>query len=300
MGRNVLHMISLLKVAAPRLGRTGRTADALVTYGELDATHAEARRMIERGAIARKSEQGTPITVVAADRQTNALVRFGRPWVSGPGESLTMSFIAVIPSSVADDEMVNGWLSMIAGLSTLDGLEGAIDEFGARPYDPDCTFKLKWPNDVYCHGLKLGGTVAEVIPLPDTDEERAVVFSIGVNLAMPADRLPTPRATSLQMQVGPLPESVDVLRDEMASRLVESLRVRLDSFVDMPLVQAGRLRSEMRHVCWMMGRYVEAQLIDGSGVSGEVVALNDDASISVLTEAGEVRALLASEVSVLN
>ena len=49
----------------------------------------------------------------------------------------------------------------------------------------------------------------------------------------------------------------------------------------------------------MMGRTVDAQLIDGSAVHGEVVALNDDASISVRGEGGEVRALLASEVGLL-
>lgn len=45
---------------------------------------------------------------------------------------------------------------MIAGLVTLDALNGMIEEYGAAPNQPDCSLELKWPNDVFCHGLKLG------------------------------------------------------------------------------------------------------------------------------------------------
>lgn len=298
-GRMVVGMISLLKVAASRLDDTRRTADKVVSVADMDSTHAEARRMIERGEIALERGEGElPVTVIAADYLSNALVRFGRQWIMAPGKSLAATFVSVIPESVADDEMVNGWLAMIAELALLDALEGAVDDCGARPYDEDCGFQLKWPNDLYCHGLKLGGTVAEVMPLPGDHDRKAVVFSVWLNLFMPADHLPTPQATSLQMNVGPLPQ-VDELRDLIIARFVDAMRARLEAFIAAPLVQSGRLRAEMRHVCWMMGRTVDAQLIDGSAVHGEVVALNDDASISVRGEGGEVRALLASEVGLL-
>lgn len=294
-------MISLLKVAAPRLDKTRSVADKVVSVAEMDSTHAEARRMVERDEIAREAADGAgmPITVIAADYLSNALVRFGRQWITVPGRSLTATVVTTVPCEVADDELLNGWLAMIAELAALDALEGEIDACGARPYDEDCGFRLKWPNDIYCHGLKIGGTVTEVMTSPAGDgSTRAVAFSFGANLLVPADRLPIATATSLQMNVGPLP-GIEALRDGIISRFVESLRGRLEAFVASPLVQAGRLRSEMRHVCWMMGREVDAQLIDGSAVRGVVVALNDDASISVRTPEGEVRALLASEVGLL-
>ncbi|PLS29603.1 biotin-(acetyl-CoA carboxylase) ligase domain-containing protein [Bifidobacterium parmae] len=295
----VVGMISLLKVAASELDNTRRTADKVVSVADMDSTHAEARRMLGRGEVVLERGEGElPVTVITADYLSNALVRFGRQWIMAPGKSLAATFVSVIPESVADDEMVNGWLAMIAELSLLDALEGAVDDCGARPYDDECGFQLKWPNDLYCHGLKLGGTVAEVMPLHGDPDRRAIVFSAGLNLFMPADHLPTAQATSLQMNVGPLPP-VDELRDLIIARYVESMRSRLEAFIAAPLVQAGRLRAEMRHVCWMMGRTVDAQLIDGSAVHGEVVALNDDASISVRTRDGAVRALLASEVGLL-
>ncbi|KAA8819200.1 biotin--acetyl-CoA-carboxylase ligase [Bifidobacterium rousetti] len=302
-------MMSLLKVAAPRLERTRSVADMVVSVADMDSTHAGARRMVERGEIVvNVGESGElasdhlPITVIAADYLSNALVRFGRPWITVPGKSLTATAVVPVPARVADDELFNGWLAMIGELAALDALEGEIDACGARPYDEDCGFKLKWPNDIYCHGLKIGGTVTEVMPSPSggpaSGAWRVVAFSFGANLLVPADHLPTPQATSLQMNVGPLPD-IESLRDGVLSRFVESLRRRLETFVDSPMVEAGRLRSEMRHVCWMMGREIEAQLIDGSAVRGVVVALNDDASINVETPDGVTRALLASEVGLL-
>ncbi|NEG54968.1 biotin--[acetyl-CoA-carboxylase] ligase [Bifidobacterium platyrrhinorum] len=291
-------MISLLKVAVPRLDKTRALADGVVAFAESGSTHADARDMIGRREIALSSDLGLPVTVITADYLSNALVRFGRQWITAPGKSLTATFVTVIPTSVADDEMANGWLEMIAGLSTMDALGKALDACGARPYEEDCGFRIKWPNDLYCHDLKLGGTVTEVLPLPDDVTHKAVVCSVGINLMMPADRLPTPQATSLQMNVGPLPP-VDELRDAIISGIVTSLRRRLGAFVQDPAVQAESLREEMGRVCWMMGRTIDAQLIDGSAVHGEVIALNDDASISVRTDNGDVRSLLASEVGLL-
>ena len=125
-----------------------------------------------------------------------------------------------------------------------------------------------------------------------------MIFSVGVNLSVPADRLPTPESTSLRMHVAPLPPTAELI-DMIAARLVASLRTRLEAFVQMPLIQSSRLRSEMRHVCWMMGRQIDAQLIDGRTIAGEVVSLNDDASISVRTASGETERLSTGDIGLM-
>ena len=224
--------------------------------------------------------------------------RLGRPWACVPGHSFAISFIVTIPESVATDDAVNGWMSMIAGLATLDAIEGTLDECGAVPFDPECGFHLKWPNDIYCHGLKLGSTFTQVASPPDRHGDVAVIFSVGVNLSVPADRLPTPESTSLRMHVAPLPPTAELI-DMIAARLVASLRTRLEAFVQMPLIQSSRLRSEMHHVCWMMGRQIDAQLIDDRTIAGKVVSLNDDASISVRTASGETERLSTGDIGLM-
>ena len=97
-----------------------------------------------------------------------------------------------IPRAIATDESVNGWLQMIAGLVTLDALNGMIEEYGAAPNQPDCLLELKWPNDVFCHGLKLGGLLSELVIPPssgtdaDADDDVVIVFGVGLNLALGA------------------------------------------------------------------------------------------------------------------
>lgn len=291
-------MIALYKVAAPRLDRTAKAADEVAAYERIDSTHAKARRLIERGRFARNDDGGIAITVVAAGAMDDARGRLGRPWACVPGHSFAISFIVTIPESVATDDAVNGWMSMIAGLATLDAIEGTLDECGAVPFDPECGFHLKWPNDIYCHGLKLGSTFTQVASPPDRHGDVAVIFSVGVNLSVPADRLPTPESTSLRMHVAPLPPTAELI-DMIAARLVASLRTRLEAFVQMPLIQSSRLRSEMRHVCWMMGRQIDAQLIDGRTIAGKVVSLNDDASISVRTASGETERLSTGDIGLM-
>lgn len=64
--------------------------------------------------------------MVAAGAMDDARGRLGRPWAYVPGHSFAISFIVTIPESVATDDAVNGWMSMIAGLATLDAIEGTL------------------------------------------------------------------------------------------------------------------------------------------------------------------------------
>ncbi len=64
--------------------------------------------------------------------------------------------------AIATDESVNGWLQMIAGLVTLDALNGMIEEYGAAPNQPDCSLDSNG-RTTCCDGLKLGGLLSELV-----------------------------------------------------------------------------------------------------------------------------------------
>ena len=178
-------MIALHKVAAPRLDRTAKAADEVAAYERIDFHPCEGTPTHRAGEFARNDDGGIAITVVAAGAMDDARGRLGGRGHAFPGHSFAISFIVTIPESVATDDAVNGWMSMIAGLATLDAIEGTLDECGAVPFDPECGFHLKWPNDIYCHGLKLGSTFTQVASPPDRHGDVAVIFSVGVNLSVP-------------------------------------------------------------------------------------------------------------------
>lgn len=220
-------MMIALQAATPQLPRTKAVADQVVAVGETDSTNALAARMIGDGSLTLPECKGGTLAVgvVVTDWQSAGRGRNGHTWISQPGRCSTMSYAVRIPRAIATDESVNGWLQMIAGLVALDALNGMIKEYSAAPNKQDCFLELKWPNDVFCHGLKLGGLLSELVLLPDgeADDDVVVVFGVGLNLALGASRLPTPQSTSLQLHVSGLP-SFNEMRDAVAEREVEGFR----------------------------------------------------------------------------
>ena len=304
--------------SALTMPRTCVAADQVITLDSVGSTNTYAAELVRKGALFGSARRdgldgcdgrdwtGREIVAICADEQTAGRGRNGHKWISQPGRCSTMSYAVRIPRAIATDESVNGWLQMIAGLVTLDALNGMIEEYGAAPNQPDCSLELKWPNDVFCHGLKLGGLLSELVIPPssgtgtdaDVDDDVVIVFGVGLNLALGACRLPTPQSTSLQLHVSGLP-SFGEMRDAVAERQVEGFRERLVKFIADPKGQAESLREEVKAVCWARGRQVEAHFTDGTTLTGEAIGLNEDASLILRTQDGTDHTVRTADVGVL-
>ncbi len=134
-------------------------------------------------------------TLVVADRQTAGRGRGGRAWTSGAGLGV--------------------WLTLVerpADASALDVLSLRLGLRAARALEPFATgaVQVKWPNDLYVDGGKLGGILVEV-----RWRDRAVdwvAVGIGVNVRQSAEQ---PKARAL---------APDVARVEELSALVPVVR----------------------------------------------------------------------------
>ena len=281
----------------PRMPRTEQKADRLITLAEVDSTNVLAGEMLKDGRIGGDPADDGKIVVIAADYQTGGHGRLGRAWVNRPGESFTVSFVTVMPANVVADETVNGWLPTLAGLASRDAIRSAVLSSGARPRQQDCTLSIKWPNDIFCHGLKLGGILVQLVPL---DARRTgVIIGIGINLALRAESLPTPQSTSLQLHVESLPDT-QVLRDRIAADLVSGLRERITRFVDDRTTYAAQLLEETRQVSWTLGRRAEAKLVGGETIIGRAVRINPDASLAIVDDEGVEHTITTGDVGVLD
>ena len=281
----------------PRMPRTEQEADRLITLAEVDSTNVLAGEMLKDGRIGGDPADDGKIVVIAADYQTGGHGRLGRAWVNRPGESFTVSFVTVMPADVVADETVNGWLPTLAGLASRDAIRSAVLSSGARPRQQDCTLSIKWPNDIFCHGLKLGGILVQLVPL---DARRtSVIIGIGINLALRAESLPTPQSTSLQLHVKSLPDT-QVLRDRIAADLVSGLRERIARFVDDRTTYAAQLLEETRQVSWTLGRRAEAKLVGGETIIGRAVRINPDASLAIVDDEGVEHTITTGDVGVLD
>ena len=122
-----------------------------------DSTNSEAKRLVQ-------SSQATS-SVIFAHSQTAGRGRYGRQWESGHG-NLYMSIL--IPLKGALDKAAE--LSFVIGVATHDILSSIIN---------NAKIQLKWPNDIFIDGKKLGGILLESI----THENQTwIIIGLGLNL----------------------------------------------------------------------------------------------------------------------
>jgi BirA family biotin operon repressor/biotin-[acetyl-CoA-carboxylase] ligase len=124
----------------------------------IDSTNTELMRRARASLLAP--------TLLVALSQPAGRGRRGKAWVSAPGDSLTFSL--GLPLAPAD------WsgLSLAVGVSLADSLHPEV--------------RLKWPNDLWWRGRKLGGILVETAnPGATQGTGRCAVVGVGLNLATP-------------------------------------------------------------------------------------------------------------------
>lgn len=184
------------------------TRDRVVVLASLTSTNDEARRLAE--------EEDAPAgTVVAAGEQTAGRGRGARKWSSPAGAGVYLSMIfrpeVLEPSPV----------SILAGLGIVRALDGAFP--GLHP-------AIKWPNDLYAGGLKLGGVLSEAAW--SDGRPRFLIVGVGINvrpLGEGISRDLARRATSIDEELEttvPLVEVADAVVQGL-SRHLEATRPRL-------------------------------------------------------------------------
>lgn len=122
-----------------------------------DSTNTQLLTRAERGSGAG--------TVLVADEQTAGRGRRGRQWHSAPGSSLTFSLLW----RFAREQRLEG-LSLSVGIA----IARALSSLGVEQ------MSLKWPNDIWLMGRKLGGVLVEVVH--GTHGDMATVIGVGLNL----------------------------------------------------------------------------------------------------------------------
>ena len=146
--------------------------------------------------------------LVAADVQTAGRGRLGRRWLAPAGTSLLCSL--QLRPAIASERLPE--LTGVAALACADAIAALT---GLEP-------GLKFPNDVLVGERKLAGVLAEA-------REDRVVLGIGVNVNVPAEKLPQEvdrAATSVLVETG---RELD--RAELLAELLERLEHRYNDWL---------------------------------------------------------------------
>src|SRR6185436_500673 len=190
-------------VPLPRLIRRGlRTR---VIGSEIHA----ARRVTSTNDLALAfAERGCPDgTVVIAESQSGGRGRLGRSWHSPSGAGLWLS-VVLRPRLTSSGAQALTFLGAVAAAQAVRALHGL-------------PVVLKWPNDLYLNGRKLGGVLTELSA--EADLIRHAVIGVGLNVNVPAGAFPRDlRETATSIEAA----SSTVARLPLLRRMLEEMDAR--------------------------------------------------------------------------
>lgn len=267
-------------------------------------------------AAARSAAAGglpLPVDVVVADEQTAGRGRLDRTWQSRSGETLVASLVAAVPARMLV-ELGGGWLTSACGLACLDGLRVVLRQSGLdstvespdiESSGPSLVLGLKWPNDLFCGGKKLGGILCELVPgalAPNGEDFACVVLGIGINLLTPAERLPLATATSLAVELGPAAGALPAfayLREDLLTSIARGLGQLLGELVAHPAKTTEALLLRLREESCTLGKRVEVNCGGDRRVTGVALDILPGTALLVRSDAGEELPITAGDVGVL-
>jgi BirA family biotin operon repressor/biotin-[acetyl-CoA-carboxylase] ligase len=262
-------------------GPAGSRFGEIRRFAEIDSTN---RYLLD---VARTAPVAGLVAV--ADHQRAGRGRLGRQWEAPAGAGLLVS-VLLLPDLAVDQLHL---CSICMALAAVDACRRVA---GLTP-------SLKWPNDLLVGNRKLGGILAESVPIPGGG--RAVVVGMGLNVSWPPvegegegegegapPSTPVPEdlarnATSIRRETG-----ADVDRDELLGQLLGRLDRCLGAVED----EEGRRRvvEDYRRRCATLGRRVRVELADGAigGTATEV----DDAGRLVVVDGATIHVVDAGDV----
>ena len=140
------------------LCRTKHLSRRIILFDAIGSTNTAALSSATAGAGGE--------ALIIADEQSSGKGRKGRRWLSSRGKSLTFSLL-LSPARAAEG------LTAIMALAVVEALGHFVSGLA-----------IKWPNDIYLKGRKLGGILAE-------SRDEHVVLGLGLNINQTVRELPT-------------------------------------------------------------------------------------------------------------
>ena len=137
--------------------RTKELGKNIEYYNRLDSTNTEAWELVE--------EDNNHGTIVITENQTKGKGQKTKTWGMVPGKSLVFSLILTKNYSIDHSGLIS--------LSVSLALNESLNKRGLKA-------KLKWPNDIFINGKKIGGILCET--KIENSIIKTMVIGVGVNV----------------------------------------------------------------------------------------------------------------------
>lgn len=162
----------------PEKGKSNKS-EVFLFFDKIDSTNSWAKRNIDRLDSKR-------LTLIIANEQLAGRGRFNRQWKSPPHANIYVTFCTFFPQNRAD----------LANLGQLMAVSVAqtLFRFNLRP-------AIKWPNDLFVSGKKIGGILCELVPYMGNT---CLMIGVGLNVNMGLKEIEEAglEATSMSIELG--------------------------------------------------------------------------------------------------
>lgn len=250
----------------------------VICLDSTESTNKIAREFLVFGeASGEKYEKQAPPLIIAHE-QTAGEGRLGRSYYCERDKGLYMT--AVFP--LTGNEEYLSLLTLLAGISCVQAIEETARSAGHR-----INLTLKWPNDIYSEGRKMGGIIVKMLNHPNT----AAMIGIGINLNHRAGDFPQEiedRAVSLKMEGA---ENVSPLR--LAAEIINLLdeKVYINNFLSAP---NDELIKELNEKSYTVGKRVSFNS-EGRQLLGIAEEILNTGALSVRSDDGRLHTVISGE-----
>jgi BirA family transcriptional regulator, biotin operon repressor / biotin---[acetyl-CoA-carboxylase] ligase len=246
----------------------------ICVYETIDSTNTEAKRRCTESADVRRLDR----TVVVAAQQTAGRGRLGRAFYSPAGSGLYLSIIYAPEGGITSPAV----LTASAAVGVCRALQNV--------YGADA--QIKWVNDVFMHGKKICGILAEGVTNFETGQIACAVIGIGINI-LPGSFPPELADTAGSVLAD---RNADTKRSMLAAAVVKNVLGIYSAGKDgiIQSMQEYRIRSILT------GRTVTVYPVinqTGKRYTAVVQGITDNAKLIVQDSDGQIKELDSGEVS---
>ena len=247
----------------------------LEIFKSIDSTNKYAREKAET--------QPSSGSVILAEQQTAGRGRRGKTWVSPFAANIYLSIVWDFEQGA---QALEG-LSLAVGVA----VKRALNAHGVE------SVQLKWPNDIYVDGQKLGGILLEMIG--DPAGHCSVIIGVGINVAMPEDQAAaidqdwTDVKTQMQLQQCGGKGATRFSKNHLASALISEIIVLLRDFQSQGF---SSYRDEWQGADAFYGKQA-AITTPKQSISGVVRGVDPNGALRLELDDGKIETFIGGELS---
>lgn len=219
----------------------------VVFLPQCHSTNEIAKELARKGDL----QEGT---IVWSDFQENGKGQQSNVWLSERGKNLLFTCYIRPEGLAAKDQFRLNMLISIVVLETL------------KQYLPEEKLEVKWPNDIYCNGLKIAGILVETVISGRKIED--VFIGVGLNVNQSHFSLPT--ATSIRKESG---------KENTLDEILESILLATERYYE-GLNKGTQLESVyLKNLRWLDEEHVFE--VDGVLQKGTIIGINEFGKLKV-------------------